>query len=93
MSWEDAAKEVRQALDAAIPVKWKLQRDPITPGQDVSEIPRNCSLLSPEQIRITEQPATQLVGALVSGEVSSTQVVEAFCAKAAIAHQLVSIPC
>ena len=90
MSWETAAKDVREAIDKAIPQKWKLQGTLKIESRDVRDIPRTCGLLSSEELHITEQTATDLVKKLASGELSSSQVVEAFCARAAVAHQLVS---
>ena len=89
MSWEVAAKNIRETIDNAIPKKWKLQRTLKDRAQEVRDIPRTCGLLSLEELQITEQTATDLVKKLASGELSSSQVVEAFCARAAVAHQLV----
>lgn len=60
----------------AIPKKWKA--------------PAKVLVLTSAQIEITEQTATELVVKLASGKLSSIEVTEAFCARAAIAHQLVS---
>ncbi|KAH8892179.1 amidase [Thozetella sp. PMI_491] len=90
MSWELAAQEFRDALDRAIPQKWKLSEDQKSTSKDVRDIPRTCGLLSAKQLEVTEQSATDLLNRIASGELSSVQVVEAFCGRAAIAHQLVN---
>ncbi|KAF2432169.1 amidase [Tothia fuscella] len=90
MKWQDAAEKNRQAITAPIPEKWKLQLDQSTIPEDVRGIPASCGILPREQIWITEHTAVDLVRKLASGELSSVAVVEAFCARAAIAHQLVN---
>lgn len=91
MSWEVAAKEVREAIAKAIPQKWKLQESLKGESGDVRDVPKTCGLLSPDQLNITEQTVTDLVKKLSSGDISSSQVVEAFCARAAVVHQLVGL--
>lgn len=89
MSWEASAREVREALDTSIPTKWKLDQTLKSGMQDVTSIPETCGILSTEHRRITELDASNLVKLLAQGELSAVQVTEAFCARAAIAHQLV----
>lgn len=56
---------------------------------DVTHIPRQCGLLSDDEINITENyTATQLVNLLASGKLSAEQVTIAFLKRAGIAHQL-----
>ena len=93
MHWETAAKEMRDAIDQAIPQKWKLQDSQKENLEDVRNIPKTCGLLSQEDLDITQQSATDLVRKLAIGKLSSVRVVEAFCARAAIAHQLVRDRC
>ncbi|OQV08962.1 hypothetical protein CLAIMM_13157 [Cladophialophora immunda] len=86
---EVAAKAQAEVLDA-IPAKWKLspaQLD-LAPNANVTDIPRTCGLLTPAQIAITEQTATELLAKMATGELTSVAVTEAFCARAAIAQQL-----
>ncbi|CAI6074055.1 unnamed protein product [Clonostachys chloroleuca] len=90
MSWEPAAREVREALESAIPPKWKLPKGFQVNSKDVTQVPLECGLLSEEEIRITELDASSLVSKLSAGKLSVTEVTDAFCARAAIAHQLVN---
>jgi amidase len=90
MSWEPAAREVREALEKAIPPKWKLPKGFRGSSKDVTRVPLECGLLSEEEIRITELDASSLVSKLSTGKLSAAAVTEAFCGRAAIAHQLVS---
>lgn len=94
--WESSAREFREAIYSAIPEKWILPSSITTSIRedtkaDVSSIPTTCGLLSDGQIQITEQTASSLVEKLASGKLSSVDVTDAFCARAAIAHQLVRV--
>ena len=90
MSWEPSSRGFREAIYSAIPNQWILPPD-VRDGslKDVSSIPATCGLLSDKQLEITEQTASTLVKRLASRELSSVDVTEAFCTRAAIAHQLV----
>lgn len=92
-TWQRVASDAQAALLDSIPTKWRLPspRDPsIT---DVHSIPRTCGLLTDRQLEITEQTASELVSKLRHGTLSSVQVTEAFCGRAAIAHQCVGFFC
>jgi amidase len=84
---EIAAKAQLAVLDS-IPAKWKLSSEAQTPS-NVMEIPKTCGILTPRQIEISEQTATELLEKLANGSLSSVEITEAFLARAAIAHQLV----
>ena len=56
---------------------------------NVLDIPRTCHILSPKEVEITEQTATELLEKLSTGQLKSVEVTRAFCARAALAHQLV----
>ncbi|OAA55296.1 Amidase [Niveomyces insectorum RCEF 264] len=89
-SWETIASACQSAVLNAIPDKWKLPTPPAASVTDVTGIPRSCGLLTPAQLDITEQTADALVKQLRSGQLTSVEVTEAFCARAAIAHQCVN---
>ena len=92
MHWQDAAQQAQGQVHAAIPSEWKLpkpQEEYL--HQDIRSVPRNCGILTEEQLTITEQSATRLVKRLAAGEITSAQAVKAFCTRAAIAHQLVRV--
>ncbi|KAL2827361.1 amidase [Aspergillus cavernicola] len=90
MSWQPAAQKIREALNTSIPEKWRLQPSQHDGIRDVTGVPETCGLLSKDDIFITGLDASTLVEKLARGELSSTRVTEAFCARAAIAHQLVN---
>ena len=92
--YQEIASNAQAGVHAAIPPKWKLPEEFLKLDQyaNVIEVPRRCGILTPTQIKITEQTATELISKLANGELSSVEVTEAFCARAAIAHQLVRAP-
>lgn len=89
MIWETAAREAREGIERAIPSKWRLQEGQKEGLKDFTQVPVTCGLLSEKDIEITELDASSLTRKLASGELSATSVTEAFCGRAAIAHQLV----
>ncbi|KAI7152552.1 amidase [Hortaea werneckii] len=89
--WQDiAARKQRERADR-IPSQWKLSSAHI-PGESrtiVLSVPRECGLLSEQELNITENyDASALVSALASGKLKAVDVTTAFCKRAAIAHQL-----
>ena len=89
-SVQDIAAKAQQGVLDSIPAKWKLTSKAQAPS-NVMDIPKTCGMLTPRQIEITEQTATELLGKLANGSLSSAEVTDAFLARAAIAHQLVSL--
>jgi amidase len=90
---EEIAIKAQAEVHNAIPASWKLPAELLSALPDnanVIDIPSTCGILTPAQIAITELNLTKLVAKLAAGELKSLEVTEAFCARAAIAHQLVS---
>lgn len=92
--WQDIAAGKRKAAYDLIPEAWRLPSSMIPKPKDavsVMEIPRKCGLLSKTELDITENhDAVALVDKLVSKQLSATNVITAFCKRAAIAQQLVN---
>jgi hypothetical protein len=89
--WQSIATKAQSAVITAIPSKWKLPAGIPRPGQtNVLDVPETCGILSPKQLEITSLTASELVTKLRTAELSAVVVTEAFCARAAIAHQLVN---
>lgn len=89
-TWSDIASSAQKSLLDSIPAKWRLPQ-PLDPSlTDVRSVPRTCGLLTENQLEITERTASELVAQLREGKLSSVDVTEAFCARAAIAHQCVN---
>lgn len=89
MHWSEAAQQAQGAVLKAIPTEWKLPKPQSEYFEDIRSVPRRCGILTAQQIQITEQSARKLVQRLTAQEITSVEVVEAFCARAAIAQQLV----
>ena len=88
--WKRTAADKVAARDALIPVEWKV---PKTDSLNVIDFPRTCGLLNRSELEITETDAVSLVKMMLNGSLKSREVTEAFCKRAAIAQQLVSLPC
>lgn len=88
LSTEQIAAKAQQGVLDSIPPAWRLPTG-FQPPSNVMDVPRTCGLLTLEQLRITEQTASELLGQLAKGELTSVGVTEAFLGRAAIAHQLV----
>lgn len=94
-SWESLVLSKQAEAAANIPSAWRLSSQ-FT--QDISEnasnnvidVPRRCGLMSPKQLEITQDyDATALLQKVHVRELSSYEVTEAFCLRAAIAQQVV----
>ena len=94
-SWESIAQAKKAEAAAKIPSAWRL---PTEYTQNISEnasnsvlnVPRQCGLLSPKQLEITENyDASALLQKIHARELTSYEVTEAFCIRAAIAQQVV----
>ncbi|KAJ6028561.1 hypothetical protein N7540_004137 [Penicillium herquei] len=81
----------RQAILDAIPAKWRLG-SPIPPATEVRDVtgPYIQQHLSEREIQITESDAVDIVAETTSGRWTALEVTEAFCHRAALAHQFVS---
>ena len=90
MEWQEIAKEAQSKVLDAIPPTWRLDSKWTSQNaSSVIDIPRNSGVLTKRQLDITDQSLIQLVVNLAHGIQTSVEVTEAFCARAAIAHQLV----
>jgi amidase len=91
VAWQSVAAKTQSTILNSIPVKWKLPANIPRSGQTrVLDVPETCGILTPKQLEITSLTASELVLKLRTAELSAVNVAEAFCARAAIAHQLVN---
>lgn len=87
---ESKIQQILEIRDSSIP-KDSLLRDqlPDVSVLDVTHIPKQCGLLSDEEINITENhSAHELVQLLAQGRLTAEQVTRAYLKRAGIAHQL-----
>ena len=83
-------QRILQLRDESIP-KDSLLGDSLPDASviDVTDIPRQCGLLSDDEVNITENfTASQLVTLLAQGQLTAEQVIKAYLKRAGIAHQL-----
>lgn len=91
LPWQRIGREKRQSVHALLPENWRVKVVPTAAElPDATAFPR--SLLSEHELAITEDnTADQLVQQLAAGSFSAVEVTSAFCHRATIAHQLVSL--
>ena len=91
MTWETIAQKHRDAVNSAIPLRWKLPEYIINKySVKAIDFPVIEGYLTRKELEITELSATDLVKKLANGKLKAFDVTEAFCHRAAIAHQLVN---
>ncbi|CAP67944.1 uncharacterized protein PODANS_1_18150 [Podospora anserina S mat+] len=88
--YEALRQKYLSELEASIPDEYYLPQSLIdNPPRDVTPVPRECGILTAEEIDITENyDATALAAAIASKKFSAVAVATAFTKRAAIAHQL-----
>jgi len=89
--WEKQAQVARDVLEKSIQKQWLLPADKL-PSPDrlnVIHVPRECGLLSHEELQMTETDATGLVEKMSDGSWTAEAVLTAFLKRATIGHQLV----
>ncbi|EAW06572.1 putative general amidase GmdA [Aspergillus clavatus NRRL 1] len=87
--WKAAAAAKRQAILDAIPAKWRIQ-EPIPSPSKLRDVTGYIQqFLSPRELEITENDAADIAQQTTTGNWTAVEVAEAFCHRAALAHQLV----
>lgn len=90
MTWIETSRRKKESLAELIPPKWRLSIDAGVESSynlDVSGfVP---SQLNTTERQITDNNAEQLLACIATGDMTSYEVVQAFCHRAAIAHHLV----
>lgn len=92
MTWKEKAAAKRASLLALIPEQWKLSKEILDhPPCNSTIVPAQCGILSALDLEITEIDQLEVLAARIAcGQYTGMQVTEAFCKRAAIAHQLVN---
>lgn len=89
-SWQEIAAKKRAQREALIPPKWRLDTSKYQSRSNLLNVPVECGILSDRQVDITSNyDAVELLAQMRDGSFSVEEVVTAFCARAAIAQQLV----
>ena len=91
-NWETLAKEKRDSVNALIPKSWLLT-DPVPSVKEQKDVTGKYiqQFLSPNEVTITETDAVGIVEKTTTGKWTAQKVTEAFCHRAALAHQLVGM--
>ncbi|KAJ5347305.1 hypothetical protein MYU51_004263 [Penicillium brevicompactum] len=90
-TWREQGEAKRQSTLKLIPSKWRLE-DPIPPATELRDVTGDYirRFLTAREIEITETDAVDISSRTTTGTWTSLEVTEAFCHRAALAHQLVS---
>ncbi|KAL1845773.1 hypothetical protein Plec18170_009577 [Paecilomyces lecythidis] len=89
--WKAAAEAKRQAVLDLIPEKWRI-KEPIPPPSELRDVTAGYiqQFLDARELEITETDAVGIIERTTSGQWTAVEVTEAFCHRAALAHQLVN---
>jgi len=92
MSWQQITRGKRDHLHSMIPAEWKLSADMLPSRMArpnvIDIIP---SLVTLPEREITELPVERLLAEIHGGGLAAREVLDAFCHRAALAHQLVCV--
>lgn len=88
--WQTSATAKRDAILKSIPEKWHLPKIPSVEEQKDVTGSYVQQFLDKQEVEITETDAVGIAEKVAAGEWSAVEVTEAFCHRAALAHQLVS---
>lgn len=87
--WQLVSQQKKDEQNARIPSSWTLRSLPQPQVVNYLDIPRTCGLLTTDELDITETyDAIALAEAIRGNRVKCVDVAQAFCKRAAIAHQL-----
>lgn len=77
----------------SIPSEWRIPKDKLPPPEQkyVTDFPATCGLLTDAELTITDSYATEIVKKIADGEWKAEDVTRAFCKRAAVAQQVVSL--
>ncbi|KAI9802130.1 MAG: hypothetical protein M1833_002051 [Piccolia ochrophora] len=85
----DIAARKQAERESRIPEAWRIPSAPNADVLDVLDVPRSCGVLNARDLEITERyDAVGLAEGIKHGTLGEREVVEAFCKRAAVAHQV-----
>jgi amidase len=90
MDWKAAGRKKKDSVNALIPEHWLL-KSPVPSVEEQKDVTGKYiqQFLTPKEVEITETDAVGIVKNTTSGAWTAREVTEAFCHRAALAHQLV----
>lgn len=88
-TWRAQGEAKRLSILNAVPPKWRLET-PVPPATELRDVTGGYiqQFLSKREIEITESDAVAIAAETTTGRWSAVEVTEAFCHRAALAHQL-----
>ncbi|CAD0106951.1 unnamed protein product [Aureobasidium uvarum] len=87
LPWQDIATRKQEEIFDAIPSAWVADKHLLC-GHNFMDLPKRCpSIMSKEELFITEQRAVDILSRIRARTWTSHQVTLAFCKRAALAHQ------
>ena len=93
LKWQSIAVAKRKEIMSSIPNEWLLSDHVLAEGKKRKQIAGEFieGLLDSKTLRITSLDNEELLEKMSSGFLSATEVISAFCKRAAYAHQLVRV--
>lgn len=88
-SWQTLATAKREAILGSIPEEWRLAKIPTVEEQRNVTGAYIRQFLSAKEVEITETDAMGIVEKTTSGAWRAVEVIQAFCHRASLSHQLV----
>jgi amidase len=89
--WQAVAQRRKNEVNSAIPEAYHIS-EALLDDSNFINLPDNCGLLNERELEITSNTANGLLKLLHSETYTAVEVTTAFCQRAAIAHQAVSVP-
>lgn len=89
-TWQEVAAKRSHDINSKIPDEWLLSGN-VLKSHKPMDLPRESGILSSRELDITELRAVDILAAIRERRISAVEVTRAFCKRAAIAHQVVSI--
>lgn len=88
MTWEQIGKVKREAVFSKIPKKWVIEVPSIE--QEPNALKYLDANLPPEETAIVNYSMMQLIEKVSKGELTSIEITEAYCHRAALTHQIIN---
>jgi amidase len=91
-SWKDLAEKKRNAIFNSIPTEWHIEKSTLPSNEQQRDVTGYIQqFLSKRELEITETDVVGIAKKTSSGNWTAVEVAEAFCHRASLAHQLVSV--
>lgn len=90
-SYLEIAQGKREQRQKRIPKAWLLSQEQLQ-SRDILSLPEHCGILTAREYHITQtHDAVDIVNGITNGKLTAREVAVAFCKRAAVAQQMVSL--